>query len=98
MVLRQAVLRRWALVFILLVACPFTAPFSSFDVVGPHGVPASDTHTGVAAATFAIDGPGLIAAPILLATRPDVFVARIHRVADVRRLSEPRVPPVVLRI
>lgn len=90
-------MRWWAVVFILLCVCPFTAPFSTFDVAGPHGMAASDTHTGVTAVKLATDDP------VVALTPAPVFEAAGFTLAPLAAIFVPaggsfRPPTAVLRI
>ena len=63
--MRRVIVQWWAVIFVVLCVCPVTAPFSTFDTAGPHGM-ASDTHDGVASAKFLTDEaatPGVLPAP-----------------------------------
>jgi hypothetical protein len=60
-VMNRVLLRCWAVVFVVLCVCPFTAPFSTFDVAGPHNLIA-DNHAGVASTK---DAPDELAIPAM---------------------------------
>jgi hypothetical protein len=63
-VMNRVLLQIWAVVFVVLCVCPFTAPFSTFDVAGPHDLVA-DNHAGVASTKLASDESAIPAITVI---------------------------------
>jgi len=61
----RALIRTWAVIFVLLTACPFTTPFSTFEASGPHGMQ-SDSIGVASVKDLADQQPGLAAVPVTM--------------------------------